>query len=248
MAELSMVTVDTGTIGQLYLQDSGSYIVLGIRVKDANYTKNGLKFEWSSPLDRGTVSSWNLPAGGGLIAIRSFAAPLSGEVKWTLKATGTTELGGPTTLKHTISRSESVPDVADIQRVYMTSATAAYVYWSVRQTGGKNLRVTRFDLGYGTNPTKPVTILNSASPAQDYQGSKTVKGLAANTTYYFFVRVWNKQGHSGWSDPVGVVTSGGVMIKYENRWRNAEPYVKTSAGWKRARAYTKRNGAWSMTR
>lgn len=248
MAELSMVTVDTGTIGQLYLQDSGSYIVLGIRVKDANYTKNGLKFEWSSPRDRGTVSSWNLPAGGGLIVIRSFAAPLSGEVKWTLKATGTTELGGPTTLKHTISRSESKPEPADIQAAYMTGASSAYIYWNTREVGGHNLSVTRYDLGYGTSSKKPSTIINNASAASNYKGSRTVTGLSANTTYYFFVRVWNKKGNSGWSEPVGVVTSGGVMVKYRNRWRNAEPYVKTSAGWKRARAYTKRNGAWSMTR
>lgn len=255
---LEMTTVDTGTKGILYIQDTGSYIHLGIRCKDPNFAKNGLKFKYSSPISSSNSVTFNLAAGGALQNVRSFSTPLSGDVTWTLLATGTTELGGPKTVTKKISRTKSKPNPPEIELIRMSSATSAYVYWNVRRTGGSDLRINRFDLGYGTNPKKPTTIIKNASTPQDYQGSRTVTGLSANTLYYFFVRARNtttppkggkaEGGISDWSEPRGILTSGGAIVKYQNRWRNAVPYVKVNGSWRRARAYVKKNGSWVMTR
>ncbi len=246
--ERTMESRDTGTLGVLYIQDSGSYVAIGIRIKSTTYKAKPLTFVVQRPGGKRTFKNVNVPVGGELYFFNSFAQPISGDVKVTLQATGTTELGGPTTLVKKISRTESVPFPPIIQAGYMKGANSAYIYWNARETGGAGAGITRFDLGYGTSPTKPTTIIKSASPANDYQGNRTVSKLATNTTYYFFVRATNKKGTSPWSDPYGVVTSGGVMVMYENRWRNAEPYVKTKTGWKRARAYVKSGDTWKMTR
>ena len=254
---LEMTTMDTGTQGIIYIQDTGSYIHLGIRCKDPSFSRNGLKFKYTSPISNGSAT-YNLKSGGDLQNVRSFATPLSGDVEFTLQATGTTQLGGPTTVTKKISRTKGKPNPPEIELIRMASASSAYLYWNVRRTGGSDLRINRFDLGYGTDPKKPTTIINNASTPQDYAGSRTVTGLSANTLYYFFVRAGNtttpskggkpEGGLSDWSEPRGILTSGGAMVKYQNRWRNAVPYVKVNGAWRGARAYVKKNGSWRMTR
>lgn len=247
---LDMTTEKTGTQGVLYIEDTGSYVHLGIRCKDPNYTKTKLSFSWKAPTGSGTINNWTLPSGGGLIPIRSFALGVSGDIAFTLKATGTTELGGPTTVTKKVSRSEDTPEPPIITEVVMTSATSARVTWNMREslTGGSNIK--NFDVGY--SPTawvaKGGTIIENAATASNYGGTRTITGLKPNTFYYVWVRSKNAKGTSPWSPAKGILTSGGVMIRYMNEWRNAIPYVKVDGVWKPARAYVKRNDAWGLTR
>ena len=246
---IDMATENTGTQGVLYIQDTGNYIVLGIWCKDPSFTKSGLSFSWNSPRDSGTQRNWTLPAGGGLIPVRSFSLPVSGDISWTLHSTGTTELGGPKTIKKTISRSESAPRSPHIAVVRMVSATSMYVYWNIRQTIGGGSDIKNFDLWYSTTPSGyPGTLITNASPPSNYEGSRTITGLTPNTQYYVWVRSRNAKDNSNWSNVRSILTSGGVMVKYMNEWRNAIPYVKVDGVWKQARAYVKRNGAWWLTR
>ena len=246
---LEMTTENTGTQGVLYIEDTGSYVHLGIRCKDPNYTKTKLSFTWKAPGSSGTIKSWTLPPGGGLIPVRSFALGVSGDVTFTLKATGTTQLGGPKTVKKQVSRSEDTPEPPIITEVVMMSATSARVSWNMREslTGGSNIK--NFDVGYSaTNWVAQGTIISNAASASNYGGTRTITGLKPNTFYYFWVRSKNAKGTSGWSPAKGILTSGGVMVKYMNEWRNAIPYVKVDGVWKPARAYVKRNGSWGLTR
>ena len=246
---LEMTTENTGTQGVLYIEDTGSYVHLGIRCKDPNYTKTKLSFTWKAPGSSGTIKSWTLPAGGGLIPVRSFAVGVSGDITFTLKATGTTQLGGPKTVKKNVSRSEDTPEPPIITEVVMTSATSARVTWNMREslTGGSNIK--NFDVGYSaTKWVAQGTIISNAASASNYGGTRTITGLKPNTFYYFWVRSKNAKGTSGWSPAKGILTSGGVMVRYMNEWRNAIPYVKVDGIWKPARAYVKRNNAWGLTR
>ena len=246
---LDMTTKNTGTQGVLYIEDTGSYVRLGIRCKDPNYTKTKLSFSWKAPTGSETINNWTLPSGGGLIPIRSFALGVSGDISFTLKSTGTTELGGPTTVTKQVSRSEDTPEPPIITEVVMMSATSARVTWNMRSslTGGSNIK--NFDVGYSdTNWVAQGTIISNAASASNYGGTRTITGLKPNTFYYFWVRSKNAKGTSNWSPAKGILTSGGVMVKYMNEWRNAIPYVKHNGIWQPARAYVKRNGAWGLTR
>ena len=246
---LEMATENTGTQGVLYIEDTGSYVHLGIRCKDPSFTKSNLSFTWKAPTGSGTINNWTLPSGGGLIPIRSFALGVSGDITFTLKATGTTELGGPTTVTKKVSRSEDTPEPPIITEVIMTSATSARVTWNMRKslTGGSNIK--NFDVGYSdTNRVAQGTIISNAASASNYGGTRTITGLKPNTFYYVWVRSKNAKGTSPWSPAKGILTSGGVMVRYMNEWRNAIPYVKFNGVWKPARAYVKRNGAWGLTR
>lgn len=246
---LDMTTKNTGTQGVLYIEDTGSYVHLGIRCKDPNYTKTKLSFSWKAPTGSETINNWTLPSGGGLIPIRSFALGVSGDISFTLKSTGTTELGGPTTVTKQVSRSEDTPEPPIITEVVMMSATSARVTWNMRSslTGGSNIK--NFDVGYSaTNWVAQGTIISNAASASNYGGTRTITGLKPNTFYYFWVRSKNAKGTSPWSPAKGILTSGGVMIRYMNEWRNAIPYVKHNGIWQPARAYVKRNDAWGLTR
>ena len=246
---LEMTTENTGTQGVLYIEDTGSYVHLGIRCKDPSYTKSGLTFSWNSPRDSGTQKNWTLPAGGGLIPIRSFSLPVSGDISWTLHSTGTTQLGGPKTIKKTISRSESTPHSPHITHIRMISATSMFVYWNVRQSIGGGSDVKNFDLWYSTTPGgEGGTQITNAYPPNNYEGSCTITGLKPNTQDHGWVRSRNANGNSNWSNVRSILTSGGVMVKYMNEWRNAIPYVKVDGVWKPARAYVKRNDVWGLTR
>lgn len=237
----------TGTIGNIYLsEDNDSYISFGLVCTDPTYSKSGLKLTYKSPVVKGSRTLDILP-GGDLQWAGAFSATKSGIVTITLQATGTTELGGPTTLTHEISRSESIPDPPDIVKTEMVTNTSLYLYWSARYIGGGG-KMRRFDVGYGKNSEKPTTIKTNVSPPSNVDGSYTITGLETNETYYIFVRGVNDSGVGEWSKPVGVVTSGGVYIHDNNRWRYAEPYVRTKEGWKRARAYVRKASAWSLTR
>ena len=246
---LEMTTKNTGKQGVLYIEDTGSYVHLGIRCKDPNYTKTKLSFSWKAPTGSETINNWTLPSGGGLIPILSFALGVSGDITFTLKATGTTELGGPTTVTKKVSRSEDTPEPPIITEVIMTSATSARVTWNMRQslTGGSNNK--NFDVGYSETPwVAQGTIIQNAASASNYGGTRTITGLKPNTFYYVWVRSKNAKGTSPWSPAKGILTSGGVMVRYMNEWRNAIPYVKFNGVWQPARAYVKRNGAWGLTR
>lgn len=246
---LDMTTENTGTMGVLYIQDTGTYAHLGIRCKDPSYTKSGLSFSWKAPGSSGTVRNWTLPAGGGLIPIRSFVTNVSGDITWTLNSTGTTELGGPKTVTKKISRSEVTPEPPIITSIVMISATSARVTWNMRRslTGGRHVK--RYELSYSDERwAARGTIIKNASTPSNYQGSRVITGLKPSTRYFVWVRAHTDKGSSPWCPAKSIVTSGGVMIKYMNEWRYAIPYVKVNGVWKEARAYVKRNGVWGLTR
>ena len=52
---LEMTTENTGTQGVLYIEDTGSYVHLGIRCKDPSFTKTKLSFTWKAPGSSGTI-------------------------------------------------------------------------------------------------------------------------------------------------------------------------------------------------
>lgn len=92
-------------------------------------------------------------------------------------------------------------------------------------------------LGYGTNPTTPDTIISAL-------GDDSISGLLPATTYYVFARTHNAAGYSAWSSPLEARTIAGARVKVGVLWKEAIPYIRTGGVWKVARPYVRVEGVW----
>ena len=80
-----------------------------------------------------------------------------------------------------------------------------------------------------------------------YTGVTTHTGLQPATTYYFWGRVRNKAGWSGYSAVTTIRTIAGVWINVNNVWKQAIPYVRVGGVWKLARPWGRSAGVWKET-
>ena len=241
-----------GQKGTIYMIDTGSYCTFYLQVDDPTFTKK-LSIRYGFPSSIASKDETiTYPVGGSMFRTRSDSVFTSGECFFTIRDTGTPQLGKGGTLKVQVSRNAKVPPPPVLYSPNMISATAANISWNNRGAHDAGGYITQIDIGYGDNKTKPKTILNkvksSTGTALMYSGDHTVTGLKTNTLYYFFVRARTKAGAGPWSEARGILTSGGVKVKHKNEWRNAVPYVKHKGTWKLARAYFKKGGVWGLTR
>ena len=264
MAEEKVTTYSKriGKLGTLYLFDTGSYCTFYLQVEDPTFTKK-LTIDYGYPQAVRKNDTVTYPAGGQLVAIRSASVFTSGDVMLRIHPTGTSQLGNGGTLKVSISRGAKLPPPPDLHPPRMNGPTSVRVFWDARGSGDAGGWITQIDIGYGTDPKKPTTILNAVKTgtgtALIWDGNHTVTGLSSDRLYYFFVRsrtkvVKDKKGKvtgggaGPWSEGRGILTSGGAMVMYKNRWYNAIPYVKVGGVWKEARTYFKQGGTWSKPR
>jgi hypothetical protein len=126
----------------------------------------------------------------------------------------------------------SAPTVTDITQ---TSVTVA---WTAPPNGGSP--ITGYDVGYGTDPMTPTTVVASSSP-------KAITGLTPGTRYYFWVRARNAVGNSAWSVTTSIVTLAAAYVKVGAVWKFAIPYVRTGGVWKVARPWARTGGVWKET-
>lgn len=109
------------------------------------------------------------------------------------------------------------------------------VTWSPGYDGGAT--IIGYQLGYGTNPNGPTTIIN-ANPGI------TVGNLATGTVYYFWVKAQNYQGWSNWSYANNVRTYLGAYVNVGGAWKLAVPYVNVGGVWKKAEPHINVGGNW----
>lgn len=134
----------------------------------------------------------------------------------------------------TIPRLSSAPSTPVLVSI---SQTSVYVIFT-DGTGGAPI-ISR-QIGYGTNPTAPITTVAS-------DGSDIVTGLNPGTTYYFWARTYNSAGYSPWSPSANTKTIAGARLNVDGTWVDAVPYVNVNGVWTLARPWVRIAGVWKQT-
>jgi hypothetical protein len=148
---------------------------------------------------------------------------VSGYSDWSPRAMATT-LGTP--------EAPSIPIIEEI------GSRLIVVSWEANGDNGSP--ISGFQVGYGTDPDTPSSIVSGVSP-------KDITGLTPATKYYFRVRAINAVGAGPWSDASNATTIAGSRIKVSGEYKMAIPYVKYAGVWQIARPYGKLLGEWKET-
>lgn len=133
---------------------------------------------------------------------------------------------------------QRVPDAPGKPQLSSVTATSMDVSFTPNGNGGAP--ITAYQLGYGTSPITPTTIVSASSP-------QTITNLAPGTTYYVFARAQNSAGWSPWSAASSVMTNAGAYILVGTAWKLAVPYVNVGGVWKRAEPWACSVGVWNRT-
>lgn len=226
-------TKATGTHGTLILRDNGS--VVQAIIKNAQSATFAYGKAWSVNSSSGTFSI----SGVQEVVVWSATISTTTTLTFTMGATGTSGLAGPTTLTQTIARA-TVPGVPNIQPITNIGPQGFQINFTApASNGGSAILDYQYRLAKVNPPTgTPVTTTVGANP---------VTGLDPGELYYAQVRARNAVGFSAWSSSVSARTLGPVRVKVDGVWKFAIPYVKDAGVWKMAQPFVKDAGVWKKT-
>jgi hypothetical protein len=175
-------TKATGSGGTMMIRDTGTSIEFWIKAGASTWI-NGATYGGSAS------GSFNLPSGGAWLKIRSWVQPTSATITFTLNATGTSGLGGPTTLSAAITRGTipPAPDAPVLSALTTTSMTSVFT-----GNGDGGAAMVRWEIGWGTSSVNPTVIRTSS-------GTYGHVSLVPGTVYYFWSRGVNTVGTGAWS-------------------------------------------------
>jgi hypothetical protein len=176
--------------GTLRIRDLGSVIEFWVRAGYTNFYWNGLDFSFTANSNTANVSI-NYSSGADWQKVGSATVNSTQTVTFRLlTATGTSSLGGPTTVSKYIDRG-SIPDPPSAVTLSSITSTSMLASFTDGDNGG--LSITNRQIAYNkSNTTSGATIVTS-------DRSTSLTGLSPKTTYYVWARTFNSKGWSGWS-------------------------------------------------
>lgn len=177
-----MRITDTGTLVEFWLKaGSGTYnyqLPWGYTINGVTNNDKTFRFEMGGAWQK--VYAWNVS--------------YTQTVTFRLFDSGTSGLGGPTTMTANIIRS-TIP--AAPSPVTVSALTSTSFMGSFTDGANNGAAIDSRQIGYapysgGTAPNAPTVILSS-------DGSTSITGLTPGTTYYLWARTHNAHGYSPWS-------------------------------------------------
>lgn len=184
--------------GTLRLRDTGTVIEFWVKAGYTNFWWNGLDFSFTANGNTYPVSI-DYSSGAPWVKVGSASVSSSQTVYFRLlTATGTSSLAGPTTVSRYFDRG-TVPDppsVVSFSGLGSDRVTASFS--DPADNGG--LAITNRQIAYNTsNTVSGATFVTSDK-------STLITGLKPGTTYWFWARVYNSKGWSGYPAGRSVTT------------------------------------------
>jgi hypothetical protein len=122
----------------------------------------------------------------------------------------------------------------------ITNIAQKSVLYRFRGNGDGGLKLSEWQIGYGTSPTTPQAFIKSS-------GTTTVTGLQPAKVYYFWSRGRNSKGWGAWSTRSSARTIAGARVKIGKVWKEAIPYVRVKGKWVIAEPWVRSGGKWKRT-
>lgn len=234
----------TGTGGRMVIRDDlvdgvSFYVEAGF---DTTF-KDNMPFSWIVN-GAGGSSTKDYPTGSPLLLLKSFVVTTSQTVTFTLGATGTSGLGGPTTFTHAISRATA--PAAPVLDAPTMQHTGAVLRWADGSNGGSAITSRAYQVSTSSAFTGATWVSTGITLVSGkYQA--TISGLIPGTTYYFRARATNAKGDGTPSAAKIADTLAGARIRVAGVWKNAVPYIRVGGVWKVSVPYVKVAGTWKAT-
>lgn len=187
---------DTGASGEMKITDTGTKVEFWLN--SHNGTTFNHQLPWGMTVNGVTDNSreFDYTAGAGWRRLGVWTVSSTQTVVFRIFDTGTSGFGGPTTFSQLIDRT-TIPAAPSTPALSNVGSTTVDVAFTDGANGG--LTIDSRQIGYGTNPTTPVSTVAS-------DGSTTVTGLTPGTLYYFWARTHNSKGFSAWSVRLSTTT------------------------------------------
>lgn len=193
-------TKSTGTSGTMKITDTGTKVQFWLKAGSATHNSS---LPWGYTVNGTTdnSNSFNFETGGDWQMLKSWTVTTSQTVTFRLYDTGTSGLGGPTTLSAKINRA-TTPDAPSV-----TSSAVGPTFFSYTVTDGDDngSEITTRRFGYSSKAMfgdgvvlpsysqEPMVVVSSPT------GRGTITGLVQGALYYIWAATKNDEGWSDWS-------------------------------------------------
>lgn len=230
--------LNTGNSGTLIIRDNGSSVEFLIENRGSQTFANGKS--WSGNVGYGVGGTFSIGK-SQTISLGAWHVGSSMTVSFTMGATGTSGLGGPTTISAWVNRARQ-PDAPTTLGFSNIGHTTVRYQFSGNWDGGSPIR--EWQVSFGTNGS---AIEGAGNNKYGSNGTIDFSGLIPGQLYYAWSRGRNDLGWSGWSGGSSVRLLSGVKIKVNGEWKNAIAFVKDGGVWKATEPFMKDADVWKRT-
>lgn len=189
---------DTGSSGEMVIRDNGTTVTFLINAHSGSTFAHDMP--WGYTINGVTNNSResDYSAGAGWLTLGTWTVSTDQTVTFRLFDTGTSGLGGPTTLTAVIDRAgpPAAPSKVLLSEITATSMRAK---WTAGANNGAAIDL--YQVGHNTSGTMTGGIITNTDT------DNVFTGLNPGTTYYWWARTHNAKGYSPWSATVGVATT-----------------------------------------
>lgn len=187
----------TGSTGTMMIRHNGDIVEFYFQAGYSNDHWDPLQFNYTANGSTSNTLGFDYNTGRPWLKVGQVTVTNSQTVYFRLLTrTGTQGMGGPTTVSRYIDRG-GPPDPPNPIVFPSWTSTSAVANFTDRGNGGLPIDTRR--IGYGKSAAAPQFFITS-------DGSTTITGLSAGTTYYFWAQAHNAKGWGEYSSRRQITT------------------------------------------
>jgi len=196
---MASVTKNTGSSGIMRIVDDGTTVTFQLLAGSGTFNHD---LPWGYTVNGVTNNSrtTDYTGNGSYKTLDSWTVSTNQTVTFRLFDSGTSGIGGPTTLTMAIDRA-TVPPAPTKPTMSSITNTGFTADTNSNGTGGAAIDLIQIGIGSATAGTP--TVIQTANSS----GTAVFTGRVPGTTYRVWARYHNSEGYSAWSQPVATVTT-----------------------------------------